>query len=152
MDEFLDWTDHAILRLLLADSSLSKAELAERTGLSASSCWRRVRALEQSGVIERYTVALDHARMGLAFEAIVHLHLDRHDSGGVKRLSDALRARAEVVACFATTGAADYHMHVRCADIAAYNRFLEDVLFSNTSVRSAQTNVVLKRIKSGSVF
>lgn len=147
MTELLDSADRKIIALLQSDSRLTKAQIAERTGLSASSCWRKIRALEETGVIEGYTVAVSPARMGLGFEAMVHLQLDRHDSKGVKELADMLRQRAEVIDCFATTGTADYHMHVLCADIAAYNRFLEEVLFRNASVRSAQTNVVLKRVK-----
>ena len=88
-------------------------------------------------------------RAGLDFEAIVHLQLDRHDSDGVNALSELLGARPEVVDCFATTGSADYQMRVLCKDLETYNIFLEEVLYRNSSVRSAQTNVVLKRIKNG---
>lgn len=149
LKHMIDDTDRALLNLLQDDAQLSIAQLAERTHLSPSSCWRRVRSLQDSGAIDAYTVRIDPERVGLTFEAIVHLQLDRHDSEGVNRLSDLLETRPEVIDCYATTGAADYHMRILCADIDAYNRFLEDVLFKNSSVRSAQTNVVLKRVKAG---
>lgn len=145
----IDDTERLLLNALQEDSRLANAQIAEQTNLSPSSCWRRIKSLEERGIIERYTVALNAARMDLGFEAIVHLQLDRHDTNGVAQLSELLKARSEVIECFATTGTADYHMRVLCSDIEAYNRFLEEVLFSNRSVRSAQTNVVLKRIKSG---
>lgn len=147
--KMLDQTDRKILRRLQADSQIANAQLAEEVGLSASSCWRKTRALEEAGIIEKYTVTLNPARMGLSFEAIVHLQLDRHDADGVTALSELLETRPEVIDCFATTGTADYQMRVLCADLDAYNAFLEEVLFRNSSVRSAQTNVVLKHIKRG---
>lgn len=145
----LDKADRQILNLLQADSQTANAQIAEHVAMSPSSCWRKTRALEAAGVIEHYTVALNPDRLGLRFEAIVHLQLDRHDADGMRALSDLLETRPEVIDCYATTGAADYHMRVLCTDIEAYNAFLEEVLFRNSSVRSAQTNVVLKRIKKG---
>jgi Lrp/AsnC family leucine-responsive transcriptional regulator len=148
MTRILDKADRKILNLLQTNSQMPNAQIAEQVGLSASSCWRKINALDASGIIENYTVTLNPRRAGLDFEAIVHLQLDRHDSDGVSALSELLGARPEVVDCFATTGTADYQMRVLCKDLEAYNIFLEEVLFRNSSVRSAQTNVVLKRIKS----
>ncbi len=150
MRKTLDNTDRKILNILQHNSQTPNAQIAEQVGLSASSCWRKINALDATGIIERYTISLDPRRAGLDFEAIVHLQLDRHDSDGVNALSELLGARPEVVDCFATTGTADYQMRVLCKDLESYNTFLEEVLFSNSSVRSAQTNVVLKRIKNGS--
>lgn len=149
MDNSLDLMDRKILNLLQENSQMSNARIAEEVGLSPSSCWRKINALETSGAIERYTIAVSPRDVGLAFEAIVHVQLDRHDADGVDSLAALLETRAEVIACFATTGSADYHMHVLCKDLDAYNAFLEEVLFRNSSVRSAQTNVVLKNIKRG---
>lgn len=146
MSKNVDAIDRALLNLLQEDSQLSNAQIAEKANLTASTCWRRIKSLEESGVIAGYTVSLDPAAMGLTFEAIVHLQLDRHDSDGLKELSDALNTRPEVIECFATTGTADYHLRVLCSDIDAYNRFMDEVLFKNRSVRSAQTNVILRRI------
>ncbi|WBU56488.1 Lrp/AsnC family transcriptional regulator [Paracoccus sediminicola] len=148
MDDFdLTANDRAILRVLQQDSRLSNAQLAERVGMSASACWRRVRMLEEAGVIAGYGAIVDPDRAGLEFHAIVHVRLVRHDRDAVKRVMTDLAARPEVVECYATTGQSDYHLRVLCADMAAYRRFLDDFLFRQPAIESAQTNVVLEEIK-----
>ncbi|OAN80692.1 AsnC family transcriptional regulator [Sulfitobacter sp. EhC04] len=140
--------DHKLVRLLQQDARQSNAQLAEKLNISASACWRRVKALEDAGVIERYSAMVNPVAMGLGFEAIVHVHLTRHDTQALARFIAAVHLREEVTECFATTGQADYHLRVLCRDIDAYNAFLEDFLFVQPAVNSAQTNVVLRRIKS----
>jgi Lrp/AsnC family leucine-responsive transcriptional regulator len=147
MTDNIDPRDRQLLALLQRDCRLSNAELAERAGLSASACWRRIRALEEAGVIERYAAIVRPARLGLAFHAIVHVQLIRHDPKGLQDFIRAVSARPEVQECYATTGQADYHLRVLCRDIEAYNRFLEEFLFTQPAVRSAQTNVVLREVK-----
>ena len=144
----MDATDQKALVLLQEDSRQPNAQLAERLNISASACWRRVKALEDAGVIERYAAVVNPRAMGLGFEAIVHVHLRRHDTQGLEQFIAAVKRREEVIECYATTGQADYHLRVLCADIDAYNVFLERFLFAQTAVQSAQTNVVLRRIKS----
>jgi Lrp/AsnC family transcriptional regulator, leucine-responsive regulatory protein len=143
----LDAIDRRILDALDGDSRISNVDLADRVGVSASSCWRRVKALEEAGVIRHYTVALDDAKLGLGFGAIVHVHLTRHDPDQLDAFIHAVQNRPEIRACYATTGQADYHLHVVCADIEDYNQFLERVLFRIPAVASAQTNVILRSIK-----
>lgn len=143
----LDAIDRRILAALDKDSRISNVDLADRVGVSASSCWRRVKALEESGVIRHYTVALDDAKLGLGFGAIVHVHLTRHDPDQLDAFIHAVQNRPEIRACYATTGQADYHLHVVCADIEDYNLFLERFLFRIPAVASAQTNVILRSIK-----
>lgn len=142
-----DEIDKHLLRELRRDSRISNAELADRVGLSASSCWRRVRALEDGGVIARYTVDLDDAKQGLTFRAIVHVQLARHAADAVQAFNRAIQTKDEIRACYATTGQSDYHLHVVCADLDAYNRFLEDFLFQTPAVASAQTNLILRTLK-----
>ncbi|MDM7459378.1 MAG: Lrp/AsnC family transcriptional regulator [Paracoccus sp. (in: a-proteobacteria)] len=136
-----------ILAELRRDSRIPNATLAERVGLSPSSCWRRVRALEERGVIRRYTVDLDDAARGESFKAIVHVNLVRHDQELVQDFIRMVRTSDVVRACHATTGIADYHLHVTCRDLAAYNRFLDDSLLSLPAVKGAQTFLILKTIK-----
>jgi DNA-binding Lrp family transcriptional regulator len=143
----LDPSDQRILDALREDSRISNADLADRAGLSPSSCWRRVKALEESGIIRQYTVVLDDEKQGLGLGAIVHVHLTRHDPDQLDAFIRAVQSRPEIRACYATTGQADYHLHVVCADIEAYNDFLERVLFRIPAVASAQTNVILRTIK-----
>lgn len=143
----LDAKDRALLALLEENCRLPHAEMAARVGMSTSACWRRVRSFEEAGIIRRYGAVLDRSAMGMAFHAIVHVQLHRHDAVQGQEFNRAVRARPEVRDCFATTGQADYHLRVRCDDLAAYNRFLEDFLFRSPAVRAAQTNVILRDIK-----
>ena len=144
----LDRLSIDILHELQADARLPNAQLAELVETSSSSCWRKVKALEEDGVILRYAAIVDPRKMGRNFEAIVHLHLDRHDAEGVEQLTELLMTCDEVIECFATTGDFDYHIRVLCADIESYNEFLESILFRNSSIKSTKTNVVLKQVKS----
>lgn len=143
----LDDRDRQLLTLLQRDCRLSNAELAQKVGMSTSALWRRVRALEEAGVIERYGAVVSPARMGLGFQAIVHVHLTRHEPERIVEFIRAVEVKPEVQECYATTGQADYHLRVLCRDLDAYNRFLEEFLFRLPAVASAQTNVVLRTIK-----
>jgi DNA-binding Lrp family transcriptional regulator len=145
----VDAKDIEILDILRQDCRIPNAQLANQVGLSASSCWRRVRALEDSGVVRNYTVSLDNEKMGMNFTAVVQVHLSRHDEMQVRAFQREVQARSEIRECHATTGQADYHLIVECADIAAYNRFLEEVLFRLPAVDSVQSNVVLRTLKQG---
>lgn len=145
----LDTRDIKILASLQRDSRLSNAELAEAAGMSASALWRRVKALEEAGIIERYGAVVSPKAMGLGFQAIVHVHLTRHDPERIVEFIRAVEGNPMVQDCYATTGQADYHLRVLAPDLDAYNRFLEDFLFRQRAVASAQTNVVLRTIKQG---
>lgn len=145
----IDARDRRLLALLQTDSRVSNADLAAAAGMSASACWRRVRAFEEAGIITRFGAHVDPALVGLGFQAIVHVQLTRHDPDRLAEFIHAINGRSEVIDCYATTGQADYHLRVLCRDIAAYNAFLEEFLFRLPAVQSAQTNVVLREIKRG---
>lgn len=149
MSAQFDERDMRILALLQQDCRVSNADLAENVGMSASALWRRVRSMEEAGVIERYGAIVSPERMGLGFEAIVHVRLTRHDPDRIVEFIRAVGTSPVVQECYATTGQADYHLRVLCRDLEAYNRFLEDFLFRQFAVDSAQTNVVLRTIKRG---
>lgn len=145
----LEEPDRRILRVLQADGRISNQELAERVGMSASACWRRVRALEEAGMIRGYAALVDPARTGLGFHAMVHVMLTRHDHRHVDTFIAEVSRRPEVLDCFATTGEADYHLRVLCRDLDAYNQFLEGFLFRLPGIANVRTNLVLKGIKHG---
>jgi DNA-binding Lrp family transcriptional regulator len=117
--------DRRLLRLLQADARISNQELAEKAGMSASACWRRVRSLEEAGIVSRYAAIVDPAKAGLSFSAMVHVTLVRHEVDHVTTFIARVVERPEVLECFSTTGEADYHLHVVCRDKDAYNDFLE---------------------------
>lgn len=115
--------------------------------MSASACWRRVRALEGKGVIARYTALIDREKAGFSMSAILHVSIDRHDEKFVMQFVSRVKRRPEVLECFATTGDADFHLRVVVTDMSAYNRFLDDFMFKIPGIRHVRTNVVLKEIK-----
>jgi Lrp/AsnC family transcriptional regulator, leucine-responsive regulatory protein len=144
----IDPLDGRLLLQLQQDSRQSNQQLADSVGMSSSACWRRVAALEASGVITRYAALVDREKAGFAMSAIVHVSLDRHDEQFVSQFVLRVQRRAEVLECFATTGDADFHLRVVVSDMAAYNRFLDDFLFKIPGVRHVRTSVILKEIKS----
>ncbi len=145
MLEPIDW---ALLEALQQDARMSNQDLADRVGLSASSCWRRVKALEDSGVIRAYRAEVDASRAGLGFHAIIHITLSRHAREVVDRFTAEVMRHDEVLDCYATTGAMDYHLRVLCADLDAFNAFLERTLFRLDGVAQVQTHLVLRQIKA----
>ena len=143
-------TDRRLLRLLQADARLSNQDLAERVGMSPSACWRRVKQLEEAGVITAYPAIVDAAAAGLAFSAIVHVTLTRHEAAHASAFVARIGERPEVLECFSTTGEADYHLRVVCRDKDAYNAFLDDFLFRLPAIAHVRTNLILKEIKATS--
>lgn len=147
MDPVLEPKDLELLRILQSDCRLSNAELAQTVGMSASACYRRVRALEAAGVIKRQVAVLDAVKIGKRFSAIVHVSLFRHDRDHVESFVSRILTRAEVIECFATTGEADYHLRVVADDADAYNNFLDEFLLGLPAVSRIHTNLILKQIK-----
>ena len=143
----IDPLDGRLLLQLQQDSRQSNQLLADSVGMSTSACWRRVAALETSAVIVRYTALVDREKAGFAMSAILHVSLDRHDEQVVSQFVLRVQKRPEVLECFATTGDADFHLRVVVADMAAYNRFLDEFMFRIPGVRHVRTNVILKEIK-----
>ena len=143
----IDPLDGRLLLQLQQDSRQSNQLLADSVGMSTSACWRRVAALETSAVIVRYTALVDREKAGFAMSAILHVSLDRHDEQVVSQFVLRVQKRREVLECFATTGDADFHLRVVVADMAAYNRFLDEFMFRIPGVRHVRTNVILKEIK-----
>jgi Lrp/AsnC family leucine-responsive transcriptional regulator len=139
--------DRRLLRELQRDSRRTNQELADDLNMSSSACWRRVRALEESGMVTRYAALVDREKAGFSTSAILHVSLDRHDEKFVTEFVSRVRRRPEVLECFATTGDADYHLRVVVSDMAAYNRFLDEFMFRIPGIRHVRTNVILKEIK-----
>ena len=144
----LEKQDEQILMHLQRDGRSTNQQLAATVGMSASACWRRVRSLEQEGVIQRYAALIDRDKAGFAMSAIIHVSLERHDTKFVEEFVSRVRARPEVLECFATTGDADYHLRVVARDMHAYNSFLDDFMFRLAGIRNVRSNVILKEIKA----
>ena len=148
----LDRTDRRILEQLQADGRLSNQELAERVLLSPSPCLRRVRALERSGVIQRYAAVLDPLRVGLELLAYVSVKLEKRGKMPVDQFTRAVQSWPEVISCFSMTGDMDYLMRVQVENLAHYSRFIMDKLLKQPGVIDIKSNFVLERVKETTVL
>ena len=143
----LDIHDRRILIELQGDARLTNQVLAQRVGLSSSACWRRVKALEEAGVILRYAAILDPKKVGFGECVFAHVTLLRHSLAMTHELADSIRSRPEVMECFYTTGDADMLMRVATPSVSAYDRFLEDYVFSAPGISQVRSNFALRQIK-----
>jgi Lrp/AsnC family transcriptional regulator, leucine-responsive regulatory protein len=149
--ETLDKLDSAILRSLQADGRATFDQIAESVGLSASAVLRRVKRLEDEGVIERYVALLRPEAVGLGLVAYINVRLEKHTEHHKRNPMDAFRAAVqawpEVVECAALTGEMDYLLKVMVRDMQAYSHFVLDTLLKHPSVQDCKTSFLLDRVK-----
>lgn len=143
----LDTPTRRIIDALQHDAMLSVQQLAERVGLSATPVWRRLKALQDSGVIRRRVALMDRERLGLTVCVLAHVTLVRHGEGAVEAFERMVATRPEILECHAVTGEADYLVKVVAADMKAYDRFLQDHVFRTPGVASVRSNVVMREVK-----
>ncbi len=142
-----DAIDLHLLRELQADGNLTNQELAERVGLSASPCLRRVKALEEAGVIEKRVVLLDRKRLGLSLTAIIQISMDRHTPERFDRFEKTVKRYPEVVACHLVTGQqADYVLMVVVPSMDEYQDFLLNKLTRIEGVTGVHSSFVMRRV------
>ncbi len=150
--ENLDKFDLAILHELQTDGRLSNAELATRVGLSAAPCWRRVKALEESGFIKGYRAEIDRHKIGLGVLAFVRLDADRNAGDVLRALEDALRVIPEVVSCHYISGTGTFELQVVSRDLNSFSQFARDVLINLPNVKDLHTSFSLGEIKASSAL
>ncbi len=143
----LDAADRRLLQVLQRHGRLTNQQLADQAHLSPASCWRRVRALEDKGVITGYAALVDRQRVGFGFCVFLHITLARHESATVRAFEAAIRARPEVLECYATAGEADFLLRVVVPDIESYDRFLETVVFALPGLGQVNSSIALREIK-----
>lgn len=150
-DSALDAIDRRILRALQANGRITFDELAGEVGLSASAALRRVRRLEEAGVIAGYVALLHAERLGLGLTAYLNVRLEKHTEAHKRNPMDLFRAAVqswpEVVECVAMTGEMDYLLRVVVRDMAHYSRFMMDTLLKHPSVQDCKTSFVFDRVK-----
>ncbi|MFC3680942.1 Lrp/AsnC family transcriptional regulator [Bacterioplanoides pacificum] len=143
----LDRTDKRILQLLQQDGSLSNQELAERVGLSPSPCSRRVRALEDNGIIEGYRAHVDARRLGLTLMALISVSMDRHTPDRFEQFESILRDCPEVLECYLITGqTADYVVKVLVRDMEGFQQFLLGTLTRIEGVSGVHSSFVMRKV------
>lgn len=150
--ETLDKFDIAILNQLQADGRLTNAELAQRVGLSAAPCWRRVRALEQDGFITGYRAAIDRHKIGLGVLAFVRLDAERNTGDGTRLLEEAIRKLPEIVACHYISGTGTFELQVVARDLDSFSRFALGSLMNLPNVKDIHTRFSLGEVKPHSVL
>ena len=144
----LDEIDRKIIAALQADGRLPIVDLANQVGLSATPCQRRVKRLEEEGLIVRYAALVSPAAMGFGLQALVEVTLDDHSEKTVEAFEAAIRARAEVVACYAVTGDMDFLLHVFATDLASFSDFALKALLRMPGVKGTRSSFIMQAIKS----
>ncbi len=143
----LDRTDRKILALLQENARISNLELAEKVGLSPSPCSRRVKQLEDSGLLLKSVTLLNREMLGLKLCAIVQISMDRHTPDRFEQLESTLQDCPEVLSCMLITGqSADYMIEVLVTDMDAYQQFLLGTLTRIPGVSGVHSSFVLRKV------
>ena len=147
--ETLDKYDIAILRELQAEARLTNAELAQRVGLSAAPCWRRVRALEEAGYIRGYHAEIDRHKIGLGVLAFVRLDADRNTGDLTLAMEQAIAQIPEVVSYHYISGTGTFELQVVARDLDSFSQFAREVLLNLPNVKDMHTSFSLGEVKAG---
>lgn len=151
LSDALDAVDAKILDLIQHDAGLSVAEVAEKVGLSSSPCWRRIRRLEEAGVIQRRVTILDREKLGLNFEVYCTAKLSLPNKANLEAFENAVLGWDEVVQCATVTGPADFELRVVTRDIHGFDTFLRDRLMSLGLVSNIESRIVIRGVKNTTV-
>lgn len=143
----LDDRDRAILRLLQTEGRLTNAELADRVSLSASACLRRVRTLEQAGLIDRYVALVNARAVGLGGVAFVLVTLDQQGRSALDRFEEAVGRYREILECYLLAGSADYLVRVAYADAENFEHIHTEILTQLPGVVRLQSTLALRTVK-----
>jgi len=141
----LDRIDYRLLHFIQNDARMTNSELAERVGLSPSPCLRRVKSLENAGIIKRYVGIVDASAVGLPISAFVNISLHSQDRDGLEAFQSRVRTYGEVMECYLMTGSSDFLMRVVVPDLESYERFI-DKLTRIPGISNIRTNFALKPV------
>jgi len=148
LPEVLDAVDAKILDLIQHDAGLSVAEIAERVGLSSSPCWRRIKRLEDAGVIQRRVTLLDREQLGLSFEVYAEVKLNLPTKENLDAFEAVVVKLPEVAQCATVTGGMDYVLRIVTRDMRAFDEFLRDKLLSLGLVSNVESRIVIRSVKN----
>lgn len=146
-DKEMDRLDREILRLLAADATLSLADIAARVGLTPTPCWKRIRRMEQAGIILRRVAELDQAKVGLPVSVFVAVETTDHSSTWLKGFAELVANTPEIVDAWRMSGDVDYLLHVVVPDIAAYDAFYRR-LIATLPLRNVTSRFAMERMKN----
>jgi Lrp/AsnC family leucine-responsive transcriptional regulator len=148
----MDATDRKIIRELQINARLTNNDLAERINLSPSPCLRRVRNLEQQGVIEGYTAVIDQEKYGLAINAFVLIRLEKQTDTLIDEFEARIQEIDEVMECYVMTGSSDYFLHIVSDSLRSYEKFMKQRLTKVPGIGSIETSFAFGKIKKTSTF
>lgn len=140
-------TEMKILRLLQDDARITNQELADKAGMSASPCWRKVRKLEEDDVIQGYRAVLNRKKIGLGVMVFIRVTIDSHSEAEARKFEEEVTALEDVVACYSIGGDADFLLQVVASDLDSYADFAMSVVRRLPGIKEMQSMFVLKEIK-----
>ena len=143
----LDRADRKILDALQKDGRISNVELAQRVNLSESACLRRVRALEASGLIERYVALLDQKQIGLTGTVFVHVALRREEQSELAAFEEAVQRIPEIMECYLMTGEFDYLLRVVVLDMADFERLHNEAITRLPGVSRVNSSIAIRTVR-----
>jgi DNA-binding Lrp family transcriptional regulator len=143
----LDKIDRRILRALQEDGRIQNVDLAKKVGLSPSPCLRRVKILEESGVIERYVALLNASKIGAGLTVFARVWLKAQDAQTVEVFTEEVKRLPQVVECHLMAGDCDFLLRIVAADLDAYRQFQIDHLTRIKGVQSVKTEIPMQKIK-----
>lgn len=143
----LDSIDLRILAELQQTADLSMQELGDRVGLSHTPCWRRVKRLEERGVIRHRVTLLDAEQLDLAVNVFVNVNLKRHQENALNRFEEAVQGIPEIVECYSVSGENDFLLRVVVADVSAYERLVKATLVHLPEVGNLTSTFALRQVK-----
>jgi Lrp/AsnC family leucine-responsive transcriptional regulator len=146
-----DRTDMAILRILLEDSRRTLQDIGTEVGLSPTTCWSRIKRLEAEGVIKRYTIAVDPARIGYRDSVIVQLTLESHTEDTLYAFGQVLATIPEIQEAYLVSGDYDYYIRIAVRDTRDYERLLREKLYKIPGIRHSKSHFVLRVLKEATV-
>ena len=142
----LDKKDQRILEILQEQARISNSDLAQHVGLSPSPCWRRVRALEDAGVIQQYVALVSTKSVGLPINVVATVTLDKQIESALEAFEKSVTERPEVMECYLMTGEFDYLLRVVVPDLEAYEHFLLEHLTRIKGIASIKSSFSLKQV------
>jgi DNA-binding Lrp family transcriptional regulator len=148
LPEILDAVDAKILDLIQHDAGLSVAEIADRVGLSSSPCWRRIKRLEDSGIVKGRVTLLDREQLGLGFEVYAEVKLNLPNKENLEAFEAAVIRFPEVAQCATVTGGMDYVLRIITRDMRAFDEFLREKLLSLGLVSDVESRIVIRSVKN----
>lgn len=143
----LSTSDRKLLAALQQNVNLSQIDLAERSGLSRTSVWRRTRELEEAGVIESKVALLNPRALGLQIHVLLSVSMVEHSDMVRQSFEKHVEGLPEVMNCFSVSGERDYVLQIISRDMESYNKFLNTKVLHHASVRSASSSFALRRVK-----